>query len=310
MGRRARPRRDSEHGWRGPYRDPAGHEWRRFGGRLACAESTSATAVIIAAMRWIVTLSGSKQDVERLIAESLEDLSADSTEAGQLLLELHDSEGDESSHQTRLAAKADMDLRVRHINGFGKLRWGRNFEGVVISTVRSVDSAGTETQHVFPRPAYSHMQPRDFADMVERLGNARPALPVGLDIIEALDGPAVTKLAESNPLVGRVLHLVELMLEGDEQIDWVAGYSALEVLEHDLRTRKVDGHARGWWTNTERQDFRKTANSAEALGVLARHGKPGGVPEPHMNYSKASWYVRRVTAHWLTDLLEAEADPP
>ena len=55
--------------------------------------------------------------------------------------------------------------------------------------------------------------------MVERLGFPRPPLPVGLDVIEALGGAAVTALAESNPVVGRVLHLVELMLEGDEQID-------------------------------------------------------------------------------------------
>jgi hypothetical protein len=86
----------------------------------------------------------------------------------------------------------------------------------------------------------------------------------------------------------------------------VAGYSALEAIEHDLRAHKDDGHARGWWTTRERENFRKTANSAEALGVRARHGK-GGVAEPHMTYSGASWYVRRVAAQWLTYLFEAEA---
>jgi hypothetical protein len=256
-------------------------------------------------MRWVVTLSGSKQEVQRLLAESVEDLSADPTAAGQLLLELQHSDGDDTSRETRLAAKADLELRVRQINGFGRLRWGRNFERVAVKTVRSFDSAGTETQHAFVGTAYDHMLPRDFADMVERLGNPRPALPVRLDVIEALDGAAVTGLAGSNPLVGRVLHLVELMLAGDEQIDWVAGYSALEAIEHDLCARNVDGQARGWWTKRERENFRKTANSAEALGVLARHGK-GGVAEPRMSYSNATWYVRRVAAHWLTYLLEAE----
>jgi hypothetical protein len=266
--------------------------------------------VIIAAMRWVITLSGSKRDVQRLLAESLEDVSADPMEASQLLLELHDSEGDESSDQSRRAVKADIDLRVRHVNGFGKLRWGRNFEGVATKGVRSFDSSGREAQHVYVGTAHDHMLPRDFADMIERLGHPRPPLPVGLDVIEALDGRAVTVLAESNPIVARVLHLVELMLEGDEQIDWSAGYSALEAIEHDLSARGVDGHARRWWTNKERENFKKTANSAEVLGVLARHGKPGGVAEPHMSYSKASWYVRRVTAHWLTHLLEAEAQGP
>ena len=58
-----------------------------------------------------------------------------------------------------------------------------------------------------------------------------------------------------------------------KQIDWGAGYSALEAIEHDLSARGVDGHARGWWTNKERENFKKTANSAEALGVLARHAR-------------------------------------
>jgi hypothetical protein len=158
--------------------------------------------VIIAAMRWVVALTGSKQDTERLLAGSLEDQSADPTEAGQLLLELHDSEGDETSREARRAVKADIDVRVRHINGFGKLRWGRNFEGVAIKTVRSFASTGQETQHVFAGTAHDHMLPREFADMVERLGFPRPPLPVGLDVIEALGGAAVTALAASNPVVG------------------------------------------------------------------------------------------------------------
>jgi hypothetical protein len=50
------------------------------------------------------------------------------TEASKVLLELQDSFGDESTDETRQVVKQDIDLRVRHINGFGKLRWGRGFE--------------------------------------------------------------------------------------------------------------------------------------------------------------------------------------
>jgi hypothetical protein len=145
------------------------------------------------------------------------------------------------------------------------------------------------------------MERREFADMVAGLGHPRPPLPTGLEVVEALDARAVAKLAESNPAVGRALHLVDLMLEGDEQIDWVAAYSALEAIESDLRDRGIDGLACGWWTRREREDFRATANSVEALGVAARHGA-GGVPQPRMSPKAASWYVRRVTAHWITDL--------
>jgi hypothetical protein len=258
-------------------------------------------------MRWVVTLSANRADAERLLAASISDLSAHPTDAGDVLLELYDTFGDESTHETRLAVWRDIELRVRHLNGFGKLRWGRGFKGVDVTVVRSFDATGGEARHLLAGTLYDHMQPREWADMVERLGDPRPPLPVGLEVIEALDPSAVTELADANPVVGRVLHLVELMLEGDTQIDWGAAYSALEAIEHDLQQRGVDGRALGWWTRSERRDLRATANSAEALGVVARHGEPGGVPEPRMSYSDASWYVRRVTAYWLNDLLQAES---
>ena len=144
------------------------------------------------------------------------------------------------------------------------------------------------------------MLPDDFADMIERLGHPRPAPPARIDLLRALDLAAVTDLTETNPDAGRVLHLVYLMLEGDQEIDWVAGYAALEVIEQDLSTRDIDGQALGWWTRTERGNFRATANSAEVLGFRARHGKRSGLTEPRMTSKDASWFVRRVTALWLT----------
>jgi hypothetical protein len=257
-------------------------------------------------MRWLITLAAARTDAERLLSASIEHLRAHPSEPDELLLELEDSFGDRSTDETRQAVRQEIDLRVRHITGFGKLRWGRGFEGVDLKTVRSYDSTGAETQHVFAGTAYAHLQPREFADMVERMGHPRPPLPTGLDVIEGLDAGRVTDLAGSNPVVGRILHLVVLMLEGDAQIDWGAAYSALEAIEQDLHERGVDGRALGWWSRSERDDFKATANSAEALGVEARHGRLGGVPEPRMSYSDASWYVRRVTAYWLTHLLQAE----
>jgi hypothetical protein len=255
-------------------------------------------------MRWVITLSTTKVDAERLLAAALEGLAPHPTDVGVVFLELEDAFGDESTDETRQAVREDIDLRLRHINGFGKLRWGRGFEGVEVKAVRSFDSTGAENRHVSVGPAYAHLQPREFADLMEQWGHPRPPLPPGLEVIEALDAGAVTKLAKSQSLVGQVLHLVELMLEGDGEIDWAAAYSALEAVEHDLLARGLDGYALRWWKRRERRDFKATANSAEALGVASRHGRPGGVPERRMSDKDASWYVRRVTAYWLTHLLE------
>jgi hypothetical protein len=90
-----------------------------------------------------------------------------------------------------------------------------------------------------------------------------------------------------------LLHLVDRMLEGDEEIDWVAAYSALEVIEQDLRSRGLDGQALGWWTKKERYDFKATANSVEVLGYRARHGKQSGLTEARMTSKEASFFVRR-----------------
>jgi hypothetical protein len=95
---------------------------------------------------------------------------------------------------------------------------------------------GAETQHVFVGTAYAHLQPREFADIIEKMGHPRPELPAGLEVIEVLDASAVAELARSQPVVSRVLHLVELMLEGDAQIDWAAAYSALEASSTILAT--------------------------------------------------------------------------
>jgi hypothetical protein len=96
------------------------------------------------------------------------------------------------------------------------------------------------------------------------------------------------------------------MLEGDDEIDWVAGYSALEVIEQDLKSRSLDGPQLGWWTAKERDNFTATANSVEALGFHARHGKRFGLEEARMTSKDAGWFVRRVTASWLTDLLSQD----
>ncbi len=255
-------------------------------------------------MRWLVTLSGSKRDIGRLAAESLPCLSAAADAPRELLLELRDPEGDATDEEARHAAKAAIDASVRHVNGFARLRWGRAFEGVSVSTIKTIDAAGHATQHVFAGAAVDHLLPEEFAEMIERLGYSRPALPNGLEHVNALGGAAVVTLAETNPEVARVLHLIDLMLAGDDEIDWVAGYSALEAIEQDLASRGLDGAGLGWWTKAERRKFGATANSVELVGFRSRHGRRFQLPKARMTTKEASWFVRRVTACWVSHLLE------
>jgi hypothetical protein len=257
-------------------------------------------------VRWIVTLSGNPPDVERLAA-GFADLSAAEGSPRELRLEFDNPEGETPQEDTANVARAVIEAQVRRINGFARLRWGRTFEGVEISNYMTVGPDGKIAQVVFVGTAYDHMLPEDFADMVEQLGHQRPELPAGLDAINALDGEAVANLAATNPSVALVLRLIDEMLVGDEEIDWGAAYSALEVIEHDLHDRGLDGQDLGWWTGTERDRFRATANSVEVLGSHARHGKPFGLTEARMTSKDASWLIRRVAALWVTWLPQNEA---
>lgn len=261
-------------------------------------------------VRWLVTLSGGKQDVERLATASLPKVSAVEDAPLELLLELDHPEegatGDDAAH----AASAVIDEAVRGINGFGRLRWGRTFAGVEITKTLAIRADGHAEQRVSLGTAVDQMLFEDHADMVVRHGSPRPKPPMGLEIIRALDGEAVTTLASINAEVVRVLHLVNLMLDGDDEIDWVAAYAALEVIEQDLHARRLDGQDLGWWSKAERQRFTRTANSPELLGFSARHGWRRGPPKKRMTAKDASWFIRRAAALWVTDLLERTDEGP
>jgi hypothetical protein len=258
-------------------------------------------------MRWLITLSAQASDVERLSSEAIEGLSANPDDPKQLLFELANPESDAVGKGAAQAIKPELEAFVDRVNGVGRLRWGRTFEGVAITTIKSFDENDQQTQHVFLEPAREHMLPEEFADMVERLGHRRPPMPKGIEVVNALDIAASISLATTQPEVMRAVHLVDLMLHGDDEIDWIAGYAALEIVEGDLQVRKLDGQELGWWTRRELRNFKATANSPEALGFSARHGKRSGLKEARMKTKDASWLVRRVVASWITYLLTAEA---
>lgn len=259
-------------------------------------------------MRWLVTLDGSRLDIERLLAESSDRLSA-TEEPREVVLEIRDPDHGEATDESRQAGRTLIDAAVRHLNGYGKLRWDRAFGGVTVKAVSYFDSEGRPGgQVVFVGTAYDHMLPEDFADMMERLGEPRPEPPVGLEDVNRLDLGRITALSDDNPEVARVLRLVELMLKGDDEIDWAAGYSALEVIDQDVRRLGESGQALGWWSNKEFERFKHMANSVEAVGIRSRHqGHRFAPPKKRLSAKEGSWFVRRVAARWLLWLLAAEA---
>lgn len=214
-------------------------------------------------MRWLVELEASREDIERLLAESPEGLFA-TEDPLVALLEILDPEHENNTDEARAVGRTLIDAAVRRWNGFGKLRWGRSFGGVTAGRTSYVAADGARGQVMFVGTAYAHLLPEEYGDMMERLGFERPLLPDGLGDVNALNLTAVVELAEDHPEIARVLRLIELMLLGDDQIDWASGYAALEVIEQSARNNGVNGQELGWWTRKNHERFRQMANSFEA----------------------------------------------
>jgi hypothetical protein len=251
-------------------------------------------------MHWSVTLTGRLQDIERLLAALPEGVTA-GDDPHEVVLDVVDPDHGDPSEDAFQAARTLIDAELRHLNGLSKLRWGRAFAGLTVKSVTYPDdNGGPLAQVVFVDSAYAHLLPEEHADFIERLGHARPPLPVGVDDVNALDLPGVIRLAADDPEVARVLHLIELMLAGDDQIDWAAGYAALEVIEQSARDRGVDGRALGWWATRDRTRFRQMANSYEAVGIKSRHpGLRHRAPKELMSPTDGAWFVRGVAARWI-----------
>src|SRR5690348_7264310 len=99
-------------------------------------------------MRWLVRLEGSRLDVERLLAQPLQDLVA--TEDPTIAqLEVVDPDHSEYGDEAGGVARAVIQTKVRHINGFGNLRWGRSFGGVEIKGTSYENADGGLGQVVF-----------------------------------------------------------------------------------------------------------------------------------------------------------------
>lgn len=85
-------------------------------------------------MRWIVNLEGNRRDIERLLTQPVDGLAATS-EAHMATLEILDPDHADKSDEALAAGRTLIDAALRHLNGFGKLRWGRAFTALTIRGV-------------------------------------------------------------------------------------------------------------------------------------------------------------------------------
>ena len=107
------------------------------------------------------------------------------------------------------------------------------------------------------------------------------------------------KVAQSNENVAKVLRLL-----GNFDYDWVNLYRILEVVMKDVGgTSNII--KRGWATDKSITRFKRTAQSPEVIGDLARHGiQKDEPPEDSMTVSEAKSFIETILHKWLRSKIE------
>jgi len=98
--------------------------------------------------------------------------------------------------------------------------------------------------------------------------------------------------AAKRPSVARALRLI-----AEPDPSWVELYRILEIVHED-----AGGRFNAWISNAEHENFRRTANSVDAVGDAARHGRERWQPPANpMRLDDARRLVLRVVKNWLND---------
>lgn len=171
------------------------------------------------------------------------------------------------------------------MNGATKLALGGNL-GITESGVLEHRLDGTETFHMHVSDTI-HVRESFVLSVVDSEGNVieehKPADPIPTWLQASLMDDSVRKVFR---LFG-------------QQHDWVNLYRIFEVIENDVGgINKIAEN--DWSTKTQVKTFKHTANSPNAVGDDARHGKEHTEPpKSPMLLSEARALVETLVHHWL-----------
>jgi hypothetical protein len=92
---------------------------------------------------------------------------------------------------------------------------------------------------------------------------------------------------------------VKMMFEqvSDDFENWHGLYNVFDIIREDVG----DIPKKGWCDAGELRRFTQTANSKEAVGVKARHGKWISAPPNPMSLSEAKGLMKKIITEWLQE---------
>lgn len=231
--------------------------------------------------RWKVRLDGSESGLQDL-EESFDDDPQIVSEDDNYYIRSQDFEELDDPDEIR---KRATDF-VKYIRNFGK-RDSLRVSDLEASHVVKEREDGTERVYVQAETATVGVAASRATVVTEgEGGDAEVFLPA--DRTEEW-----TQLAIRDERVGDLANLLD---RGD---DWVNLYRIYEFIQDNIESEDniVD---QGWWSESEKDRFKQTANSRDAIGDDARHAN-NSIPAPAnpMTKAEAKRQIDTLVDHWL-----------
>ncbi len=232
-------------------------------------------------MEWIVTLSGSTHILEELSKVFDTPDICIQKENSNFVLRSKDFINFTSDDQVRESTDAMLAL----LNGASKLNLGYH-PPITIEHISRIYDDGKRHCHVLLEPEPILVSAVcSVVTVIHSDGTTEELHPAD---------PVVTwvALSKRDTHVKYALCLIENDFE-----TWYGLYKVFEVIRGDIG----DIAKKGWCTQGELKRFTQTANSAEAVGLNARHAKHIPVPSDPMSLSSAKSFIRKLVDEWLKE---------
>lgn len=232
-------------------------------------------------MRWEVKLQGNESGLEELAQSFSEEPKIVQREADdEYVLLSSQFRGVEDVEEIREIS----NNIVRAIRAYGK-RDSLKIEDLEAGGVMKISDDGTK-HHFVSATSTVAMTSSATASVVSEDGEVETFHPADRTY-------QWTQLALEDE---KVSELAELLDKGDS---WVNLYRIYEYIQDNIQDES-NIVAQGWWSESEKNSFKRTANSRDALGNDARHGKDQvPAPEDPMTHAEATRLVETLVDRWL-----------
>ena len=226
-------------------------------------------------MKWKVRLTGDVKGL-KILAESFTDDPEIFKEEDDFYLWCSQFEDLKDASEVRDTAR-EIVQTIRNIG----LRDSLRTDDLQASHVRKMRDDGTERVFASLEAETVSVETRSMRiNRTDEEGNEKVQRPADRTY-------ELTRIASEDE---KIRELAGLLDNGE---DWVNLYRIYEFIQANIVEKD-------WWSSTEKDRFKRTANSREAIGDEARHAdQTGGNPIDPMTHEEAKQLIRNLVIEWI-----------